>query len=149
MGGLLAVGLNLFIWSFEMSFSCSRSFSYLVIFLSVGYLNREEDNQRTEGSGTEEASRPHTAREAAEEPQATAFIPYVAGLSEDVRRVCRKYNIRTVFRSASTLHGQLTRVKDQDPLEKKSGVVYQIPCSCGDVCMGKQRDPHKGAQSCH
>ena len=32
---------------------------------------------------------------------------------------------------ASTFHGQLTRVKDQDPLEKKLGVVYLLqlqPC---------------------
>ena len=32
-------------------------------------------------------------KELAEEPQATAFIPYVAGLSKDVRRVCRRDNI--------------------------------------------------------
>ena len=32
------------------------------------------------------ASRPHIAREAAEEPRATAFIPYVASLSKNVRR---------------------------------------------------------------
>ena len=85
------------------------------------------------------ASKPHTAREPAEEPRATVFIPYVAGLSEDVRWVCRRYNIRTVFRSASTPCGQLTRVKDQDPLEKKSGVVYQIPHSCGHVYIGETK----------
>ena len=56
-----------------------------------------------------------------------------------MRRVCRRYNIRTVFRSASTLRRQLTRVKDQDPLEKKSEVVYQIPCSCGHVYIGETK----------
>ena len=30
-------------------------------------------------------------------------------------------------------------VKDQDPLEKKSGVVYQIACSCGHVYMGEMK----------
>ena len=106
----------------------------------------EEDHLRgvLEGNGYPEAfvkmaSRPHTAREPAEERRATVFIPYVAGLSEDVRRVCRRYNIRTVFRSASTLRGQLTKVKDQDPLEKRSGVVYQIPCSCGNVYIGETK----------
>ena len=90
----------------------------------------QEDHLRggLEGNGYPEAfviamaSRPHTVREPAEEPRATAFIPYVAGLSEDVRRVCRRYNIRTVFQSTSTLRGQLTKVKIQDPLEKKSGL---------------------------
>ena len=89
----------------------------------------EEDHLRggLEGNGYPEAfvkmaSRPHTVREPAEEPRATALIPYVAGLSEDVRRVCRRHNIRTVFQSTSTLRGQLTKVKDQDPLEKKPGL---------------------------
>ena len=40
---------------------------------------------------------------------------------------------------ASTLGGQLTKVKDQDPLEKRSGVVYQIPCSCGNVYIGEMK----------
>ena len=100
----------------------------------------EEEHLRgvLEGNGCPEAfvkmaSRPHTAREPAEEPQATAFILYAAGLSKDARRVCRRYNIRTVFQSASTLRGQLTRVKDKDPLEKKSWVVYRIPCRCCHV----------------
>ena len=31
--------------------------------------------------------------------QSLAFIPCIAGLSEDVRRVCRRYNIRTVSHS--------------------------------------------------
>ena len=96
-------------------------------------------------------SKPCTAREPAEEPRATAFIPYVAGLSEHMRRVCRRYNIWTVFWSASTLRRQLMRVKYQDPLEKKLGVVYELqlrPCIyTGD--KESPRDPHKGAQNCH
>ena len=39
-------------------------------------------------------------------------IPYVAGMSEDIRRVCRKFNIRVVFKSGQTLRSMLTKVKD-------------------------------------
>ena len=91
------------------------------------------------GTFVKTASKPRRAAEPTEEPRATAFIPYVAGLSEDVRRVCRRYDIRTVFRSSSTLRGQLMRVKDQDPLEKKFNVVYQVPCSCGHVYIGETK----------
>ena len=38
--------------------------------------------------------------EATQEPVATAVISYVAGMSEDIRRVCRGYNIRVTFRSS-------------------------------------------------
>ena len=77
----------------------------------------EEDHLRgvLEGNGYPQAfvkmaSRPHTAREPAEEPRATAFIPYVAGLSEDVRRVCRRHNIRDgkVGHSGARLPGTTT-----------------------------------------
>ena len=40
-------------------------------------------------------------------------IPCVAGISEDVRRVCRKFNIRVVFRSRRTLRSMFTMVKDK------------------------------------
>ena len=42
-------------------------------------------------------------------------IPYVAEMSEDIRRVCRKFNIRVVFKSGRTLRSMLTKVKDTLP----------------------------------
>ena len=53
--------------------------------------------------------------------------PYVAGMSEDISRVCRKFNIRVVFKSGRTLRSMLTKVKDTLPLGKQSNVVYRIP----------------------
>lgn len=53
------------------------------------------------------AARPGGEREPEEAPKYTICIPYVAGVSEDLRRVCRRYTI-------STLRKQLTRVKDPD-----------------------------------
>ena len=64
-------------------------------------------------------------------------IPYVTGMSEDIRRVCRKFNIRVVFKSGWTLRSMLTKVKDTLPPGKQSNVVYRIPCSCGQVYIGE------------
>ena len=44
---------------------------------------------------------------------------------KDLRRVCRKYNIKTVFTTVDTLRRQLTKVKDTDSTLAKSGVVYR------------------------
>ena len=74
------------------------------------------------------------------EPLHTLCIPYILGLSEDLRRVCRKYSVRTVFKTPSTLRRELSRIKDRDPALKASGEVCKIPCSCGQKYMGKQRD---------
>ena len=54
-------------------------------------------------------------------------IPYVARMSEDIRRVCRKFNIRVVFKSRRTARSMLTKVKDTLPIGKQFNVVYRIP----------------------
>ena len=55
-------------------------------------------------------------------------IPYVEGLAEDARRVCRDYAVQVVFKSGPTLKEKLTKVKDKLAIDKRSNVVYQ---SCG------------------
>ena len=69
----------------------------------------------------------------------TICLPYVAGIGEDLRRVCRKFNIRTIFTTTNTLSQQLTKVKDRGPTLKRSSLVYtcSIPCSCGQKCIGE------------
>ena len=65
-------------------------------------------------------------------------LPYMFGVSEDIRRVCGRYILRVVFRSGRTLHLMLTRVKDTLPLEKYSNVVYWISCGgCSKVYNGE------------
>ena len=51
-------------------------------------------------------------------------LPYTAGVSEDIRRVCRKYGMKVIFRAGWSLHSVLTKVKDPLPVEKKAKVVY-------------------------
>ena len=65
------------------------------------------------------------------------MLPYTEGVSEDIRRVCRKFGLKVVFRSGLTLRSMLTRVKDTLAMEKRSKVVYQIPCSCGKKYIGE------------
>ena len=57
----------------------------------------------------------------------------MTGMSEDIRRVCRKFNIRVVFKSGRTLRSTLTKITNALPLGKQSNVVYRISCSCGQV----------------
>ena len=85
------------------------------------------------------ASRPRLQRTQEEQSRHTLYIPYVSGLGEDLRRVCRKYNIRTVFRTSSTVRQELSRTKDRDPPLKTSGVVYGIHCICGLKYIGETK----------
>ena len=61
------------------------------------------------------------------------MLPYVAGVSEKIRKVCRNYNIRVVFRSSPTFQSMLTKVKDPLPVKKQATVIYEVPCTCGKV----------------
>ena len=67
------------------------------------------------------------------------MLPYVAGISERIRKACKSYNIRVVFRSGPTFRSMLTKVKDPLPIEKQANVVYEIPCSCGKVYIGETK----------
>ena len=79
------------------------------------------------------AAKPKKKKPQEEQPQHTIYLPYVAGVGEDLRRVCRKHQIRTVFITTNTLGQQLTKVKDIDPTIEKSVVVYKIPCRDCDL----------------
>ena len=61
---------------------------------------------------------------------------YIAGVSEQIRRVCRDFNIRVVFKSGPTLRSLLTKVKDLLPREKQAN-VYKVSCSCGKVYISE------------
>ena len=61
------------------------------------------------------------------------MLPYMEGRSEDIRQVCRKFGMKVVFKSGLSLCSMLTKVKDTLALEKRSKVVYQVPCSCGET----------------
>ena len=48
-------------------------------------------------------------------------------MNEDIRHVCRKFNIRVIFKSRRTLHSMLTKVKDTLPLKAiQCGISYPL-----------------------
>ena len=72
-----------------------------------------------------------------EQPKDTIVLPYVRGLSEDIRRICKRYNIRVALRPNTTIRQSLVRVKDPIPKEQKTSVVYEVPCICGRSYIGE------------
>ena len=68
---------------------------------------------------------------------ATATIPYIQGLSENIKRLLRGYNIITAFKSSWTHGSMLTKVKDPVPPEERTGVIYNISCICGNAYIGE------------
>nr|XP_054761189.1 uncharacterized protein LOC129267564 [Lytechinus pictus] len=74
----------------------------------------------------------------------TIVLPYVSTIAHQLRRRLEKHNIRTVFKSDTTLRNQLVRAKDPVPTNRKDGVVYQIPCKdCNFSYIGETGRPVK------
>jgi len=69
--------------------------------------------------------------------KSTAVLPYIKGVSEPLRRCLQQQGIRAVFKSDTTLRSHLVRPKGTVDPAKQDGVVYRIPCECGNVYIGE------------
>jgi hypothetical protein len=68
----------------------------------------------------------------------TLVIPYSGTLSEQIKRICHKYNIRCVSKSGDTIKERLNKVAPRRSKNTQQGVIYQIPLSpCGKVYIGE------------
>ena len=84
---------------------------------------------------------PNGSTKPAIEFKATAVLPYVKGVSEQLRRSLQQQGVRAVFKSETTLRSHLVRPKDAVNPAKQDGVVYRIPCECGKVYIGETGRP--------
>lgn len=78
-----------------------------------------------------------------DKPIAFINIPYVPKLSEKIRRVARKYKIKTAFKSSNTLRQQLTKVKPKNEEQASKNSIYSIKCECDGEYIGESKRPLK------
>ena len=90
----------------------------------------------TEKQESEQTTNDRTAREVRRQ---RAVLPYIEGLTQNLKRLLEKNNIECAISSRSqTLRSKLSSVKDKQLPEEKA-CVYQIPCHCGKVYIGQTR----------
>jgi predicted GIY-YIG superfamily endonuclease/uncharacterized protein (UPF0335 family) len=88
---------------------------------------RKKNQQRQTHSQTDESSGYLT-------------IPYVKGVSEKIRRIAKRYSVKTAFKSTKTLRSLLTKTKPENADPKKE-CVYQVQCECGSSYIGETKRP--------
>ena len=67
-------------------------------------------------------------------------VPYVKGLSESIKNVCRKHGVQVHCKGGNTINSLLMTFKDKDPITKKSGIIYRYKCNrvdCDDEYIGE------------
>ena len=70
--------------------------------------------------------------------EATASIPYVRGVSEQISRILARLQISTVMKPTKWKWSLMHNAKDTIPPQEDQGVVYALGCTgCSKVYMGK------------
>ena len=66
--------------------------------------------------------------------------PYYKGISESIKKTCSKHGVQVYFKGGNTIKNLLVAPKDQDTIQKKSGVIYRYKCDrvgCNEEYIGE------------
>ena len=61
-------------------------------------------------------------------PNINIAVPYHQGLSENIKRTCKKYGIQVHCKGGHTIKKLLMAPKDKDQILNKSGIIYRYKC---------------------
>ena len=79
-----------------------------------------------------------------QQPSNFASVPYVAGTSERIGRIFRKYDVHIAHQPSRKLRNELCHLKDRRKVGERAGVVYRLPCGDCNACYvgetGRQVD---------
>ena len=70
-----------------------------------------KNNQKSNKNTGNNIQRPHIV------------IPYYLGISESMKKTCSEYGVQVYFKGGNTIKNLLMAPKDQDTIQKKSGVI--------------------------
>ena len=91
--------------------------------------NQKDRDER--GCGTGNIKRGH---------EAWVTIPYIRGLSENIKNILKEHGVTVFYKPQNTLRQQLVKVKDKQPVDKRSNLVYGITCGgegCTEIYVGE------------
>ena len=91
---------------------------------------RHNSNRRTGNSNTVQSST----------PKRNITVPYHQGLSESIKRSCKKCGIQVHCKRGHTIKNPLMVPKDKDHILNKSGVIYRYKChrvECDEEYIGE------------
>ena len=66
------------------------------------------------------------------------FLPYEKGISEEIAKMSKKYNVRIVHTKNFTLVNTIRKKQQEPNILGTDGVIYRVPCSeCDKVYIGE------------
>ena len=82
--------------------------------IKSGSPNQKKKSNNQRNIGTDIIQKPHIV------------VPYHRGLSESFKKVCSNHGVQVYFKGGTTIKNLLMAPKDQDPMQKRSGVSIDI-----------------------
>ena len=70
----------------------------------------------------------------------TLVVPYIKGISEKFKKLCKSKGIHVHFKGSNTLRTHLVSPKDKDLKTQKSGIIYHCKCphiNCPEAYIGE------------
>ena len=65
-------------------------------------------------------------------------IPYIAGTSERISRILKRYDVNVAHQPARKLKNEICHLKDRRSVNERAGVVYKLNCrDCNAVYVGE------------
>ena len=67
-------------------------------------------------------------------------VPYYQGLSESIKRSCKKFGVQVHYKGGLTTKNLLMAPKDNNHILKKSGIIYRYKCDrleCNEEYIGE------------
>ena len=102
------------------------------------FLNNNRPNNNTRGNSITNQDNNHTNNTT--KRNITLVVPYIKGISEKIKKLCKSKGIQVHFKGSSTLRTQLVNPKEKDPKAQKSGIIYHYKCphiNCHDAYIGE------------
>ena len=68
------------------------------------------------------------------------MVPYYRGLSESLKKICSRHRVQVYFKGGNTTKNLPVAPEDEDPILKKSGVIYRYKCDrvgCDEQHIGE------------
>ena len=88
---------------------------------------QKKSSNNKKNTGTDNIQKPHIV------------VPYHGWLSESFKKVCSNHGVQVYFKGGTTIKN-LMAPKDQDPMQKRSGVIYRYKCDrveCDEEYIGE------------
>ena len=108
--------------------------------ISMEQQTQSGDNNQIQANNNPGASTVPSTSSGPNSTMEYVVIPYTKGLVESFKHTCGKYRTQTYFKGNTTIKQVLMKPKDQDPKEKKSGVIYSFQCNhitCDEEYIGE------------